>query len=105
MRSDCSQGILSDDADVYEAEVTAERQSCLPFVLVADRDIERYQGCHWVLVEQEASADGALERATLVLAKDAAVAVVNTDMLGAQGLVVNLQSYWLPASQSGSGSI
>lgn len=56
-------------------------------------------------VEQEASADGALERATLVLAEDAAAAVVDTDMVGAQGLVANLRSYWLPVSQAGSDSI
>jgi hypothetical protein len=56
-----------------------------------------------VQVEQEASADGAMVKATLVLAEDAvadpAVAVVDTDMVGAQGLVVN---YWLPVSQAGS---
>jgi hypothetical protein len=62
-----------------------------------------------VQVEQETPADGALERATLVLAQDAApdaeVAVVDTDMVGAQGLVVDLQSYWLPVCHSGSDSI
>lgn len=60
-------------------------------------------------VEQEASADGALERAALALAEDAvaapAVAVVDTDMVGAQGLVANLRSYWLPVWQADSGSI
>ena len=60
-------------------------------------------------IEQEASADGVVERATMVLAENAAGvpegAVVDTDMVGAQDLGANLQSYWLPAQQSGSGSM
>jgi hypothetical protein len=50
-----------------------------------------------------------MEKATLVLAEDTAghpeVAVVDTDVVGAQGFVVNLQSYWPLASQADSGSI
>lgn len=63
-------------------------------------------------VEQAASADGAVERAPMLLAENVAgvpegvvVAVVDTDMVGAQGVVANPQSYWLPVCHAGSDSI
>ena len=63
-------------------------------------------------VEQAASVDGVVERAPMVLAENAAevpegvvVAVVDTDMVCAQGVVADPQSYWLPVCQAGFDSI
>jgi hypothetical protein len=99
--------------DAFEAGAPQEQQSCLPFVLVVDRDTERYRDCRWAQGEQEAPAEGAAERPMTALVvraggvpEVAVMAVADTDMDGAQSPVVNLQSsYCLPVCQSGFDSI